>query len=160
RLLPSLRVLRDRQVSTGVVLTTLGGMALGGLGVLAPLRLSHLGASALVIAATFVVAGVGEVALSPWVGKLSDQRGMVAPARLLLAGGAAVSLAFPLPGQAAWLVALLAAGVPAFGSLSVPGSALLSVGADRLRLHQGVAFGLENLAWSGGQAAAAAAAGA
>jgi hypothetical protein len=141
------------------MLTMLGGIALGGLGVLAPLRLSALGAGALVIAGTFVVAGVGEVALSPWVGRLSDRRGPAAPARLLLATGVAVGLGFPLLGLAG-LVVLLAVGVPAYGSLGVPGSALLSAGADRLSLHQWAAFGLENLAWTGEQAAAAAAAGA
>ena len=40
---------RDRQVSTGMWLTMLAGLAFGVLDVLAPLRLSHLGATATVI---------------------------------------------------------------------------------------------------------------
>jgi MFS family permease len=49
--------------------------------------------------------------------------------------------------------------MPAYGSLSVPAAALLSDGAERMRLHQGAVFGLSSLAWSGGQAAASVAAG-
>ena len=160
RLLPGLRVLRDREVAVGIFLTMVGGMAIGMLDVLAPLRLSQLGAAALVIAGTFFAAGVGETLLSPLIGRLSDRRGAVATARRLLVAGVAVSLAFPLLGDAGWVVALLALGMPAYGSLCVPASALLSAGAERLRLHQGVAFGLENCAWSGGEFAAAAASGA
>jgi hypothetical protein len=69
-------------------------------------------------------------------------------------------LVFPVLGKAGWLVALLIAGVPAYGSLCVPGAALLSAGADRQQLHQAVAAGLGNLAWSGGEAVAAIGAGA
>ena len=155
QVLPGPRALRDRGLRAGILLTVVGGMAIGLFDVLGPLRLSQLGASALVIAGTFLLAGAAETRLSPLVGKLSDRRGEAAPARLLLLAGAAAALVFPMVGQAGWLVALLVVGVPAFGSLCVPGSALLSGGADRLRLHQGMAFGLGNLAWSGGQAAAA-----
>src|SRR5262249_2622710 len=88
----------------------------------------------------------------------SAGRGGGARARVGGAGGAAGGWGFRWWGLGG-LVVLLAVGMPAYGCLSVPGSALLSAGADRLRLHQGIAFGLENLAWSGGQAAAAGAAG-
>jgi MFS family permease len=158
-LLPRPRVLRDRGIAAGIFLTMIGGVAIGMLDVLAPLRLSQLGATALVIAGTFFAAGVGETLLSPLVGRLSDRRGAAAAARRLLVAGGAVSMAFPLLGRAGWVVALLALGMPAFGSLCVPGSALLSAGAERLRLYQGVAFGLGNCAWSGGEFAAAAAGG-
>jgi MFS family permease len=159
-LLPRLWVLRDRAVATGLGLTLLAGMALGVLEVLAPLRLSELGASALVIAGVFIAGGAGEAALSPLTGRLSDRRGEAAPARLLLAAGAGVSLAFPLVGRAGWLAVLLAVGMPAYGSLCTPASTLVSKAADRLRLHQGMVFGLTSLAWSGGQATASMAAGA
>jgi hypothetical protein len=41
-----------------------------------------------------------------------------------------------------------------------PASAMLSHGADRLGLNQGLAFGLANLAWATGQAVAAGGSGA
>jgi len=50
--------------------------------------------------------------------------------------------------------------MPAFGTLFTPATALLSAGAHRLQLNQGLAFGLANLAWASGQAIAAAASGA
>lgn len=61
----------------------------------------------------------------------------------------------PLLSPASLLVAVLIAGMPAFGTLFTPAAALLSEGAHRLELNQGLAFGLANLAWAGGQAFAA-----
>jgi hypothetical protein len=57
-------------------------------------------------------------------------------------------------------VALLVVGMPAFGTMFAPATALLSGGAHRLGLNQGLAFGLGNLAWATGQALAAVASGA
>jgi MFS family permease len=50
--------------------------------------------------------------------------------------------------------------MPAFGALFAPSSAMLSDSAHRLELHQGLAFGLANLAWAAGQTVAASASGA
>jgi predicted MFS family arabinose efflux permease len=158
--LPARRVLRDRGLAAGLALTALGGMTSGAIDVLAPLRLDRLGAAPAVVAGTWIAAGTAEVALSPWAGRLADRRGAAAAGRVLLAWAAAAVLAVPLAGRAGWLAVLLAAGVPACGSLCVPGAALLSTGADRLGLHQGTAAGLGNLAWSAGQAGSAMAAGA
>ncbi len=151
---------RDRQVGTGMWLTMLAGLAFGVVDVLAPLRLSRLGAITLVIGATFLASAAVEAALSPLVGRLSDRRGALLPIRLSLAGGVVVSLLAPVVTPAALLVALLIVGLPAFGTLFTPATALLSVGAHRLGLNQGLAFGLGNLAWAGGQAIAAAGSGA
>jgi|GEM_PF-346935 len=152
--------LRDRAVWAGVALMLLGGLAIGTFDVLAPLRLSQLGAGGLAIAGTFFVAGAAEMPLSPLMGRLAGRRGNAAPGRLLLAAAAVVGITFPQVGGWFAAAAVLAVGLPACGSLCVPGSALLSEGAERLGLHQGVAFGLGSLAWSGGQAAAALTAGA
>jgi MFS family permease len=151
---------RDYQVSTGMWLTMLAGLAFGALDVLAPLRLSHLGASATVIGATFLGAAAIESALSPLAGRLSDRRGALVPVRISLAVAVAVSLLAPVVAPAPLLVAFLIAGMPAFGTLFTPATALLSAGAHRLQLNQGLAFGLANLAWASGQAIAAAASGA
>ena len=150
--------LRDRQVSTGMWLTMLAGLAFGVVDVLAPLRLSQLGAMALVIGATFLASAAIEAALSPVAG-LSDRRGALFPIRLSLAGGVVVSLLAPLLAPAPLLIALLIIGMPAYGTLFTPATSLLSAGAHRLGLNQGLAFGLGNLAWASGQAFAAAASG-
>jgi MFS family permease len=151
--------LRDRQVSTGMWITTLAGLGFGVLDVLAPLRLNSLGASAVVIGAAFLGAAAVETALSPLVGRLSDRRGALTPIRISLTLAVALTLLAPLLAPAPVLVALLIVGMPAFGTLYTPAAALLSAGADRLRLNQGLAFGLSNLAWASGQGAGSAAGG-
>ncbi len=150
--------LRDRQVGTGMWITMLAGLGFGVLDVLAPLRLNSLGASAVVIGAAFLGASAVEAALSPLAG-LSDRRGALTPIRLSLAAAVALTLLAPLLAPAALLVALLVVGMPSFGTLYTPAAALLSAGADRLQLNQGLAFGLANLAWATGQGAGSAASG-
>jgi MFS family permease len=151
---------RDADVRAGMWLMTLTGLAFGVLDVLAPLRLSRLGAPALLIGATFLGAAAIEAVSSPLAGRLSDRRGPLVPVRVALLGAIAVSLLAPLAEPAGLLIAVLIAGVPAFGTMFTPAAALLSIGAQRLRLSQGLAFGLGNLAWAAGQGAAAAAGGA
>ncbi len=70
-----------------------------------------------------------------------------------------VSLLAPTLGMLRLLIPVLIVGMPAFGALFTPAMALLSHGADRLHLDQGLAFSLGNLAWAGGQAIAAAGSG-
>ena len=60
-----------------------------------------------------------------------------------------------------WLLVLvLICGMPAFGVLFTPAMTLLSEGASRLKIDQGLAFGVGNLAWAAGQAMSAAGSGA
>jgi MFS family permease len=151
--------LRDSQVSTGMWLTTLAGLGLGVVDVLVPLRLNSLGASAVVIGATFLATAAIEAGLAPLAGRLSDRRGALMPVRIALVGTITVSLLAPVLTPAALLVALLIVGLPSFGTLFTPSAALLSAGADRLQLNQALAFGLTNLAWASGQAVGAAATG-
>jgi hypothetical protein len=82
------------------------------------------------------------------------------PVRFSLAVAVAVSLLAPLLAPAALLVLVLVVGMPSFGTLYAPSAALLSAGADSLRLNQGLAFGLANLAWASGQGIGAVASGA
>ncbi len=160
RLAAAWPALRDREVATGMWLTMLPGLGVGVLDVLAPLRLGRLGATATVIGATFLGAAAIESALSPLAGRLSDRVGGLVPIRISLTAGVTVSLLAPLLAPAPVLVAVLIAGMPAYGTLFAPAAAMLSTGAHRLGLHQGIAFGLANLAWASGQAIAAAASGA
>ena len=151
---------RDPHVGVGMWLTLLAGVAFGVVDVLAPLRLSRLGVSAVMIGATFLASAAIEAGLSPMAGRLSDRRGELVPVRLSLAAGVAVSLLAPVVVPAPALIPVLIVGLPAFGTLFAPATALLSFGADRLGLNQGLAFGLGNLAWATGQAGGAAASGA
>ena len=151
---------RDHGMAAGLWLTAIAGIAFGVLDVLAPLRLNALGATPIVICATFLGSSALETGLSPLSGRLSDRRGRIFPIRISLLAGAAVSLLAPVLAPAAVLIAMLVIGMPAFGTLFAPSSAMLSDAAHRLELHQGLAFGLANLAWAAGQTVSASASGA
>ena len=152
--------LRDRRVGTGMWLTMLAGLAFGVVDVLSPLRLNALGASGLVIGATFLVAAAIEAALSPVAGRMADRRGALWPIQISLTAAIGVSLLAPVVQPAPVLVVFLIVGLPAFGTFYTPAAALLSAGADDLGLNQGLAFGLANLAWASGQALGSGAGGA
>ena len=137
----------------------IAGLGFGVVDVLAPLRLNQLGATATVIAATFLISAALESGLSPLAGRLSDRRGALLPIRIALSAAVAVSLLVPLLPSASSLVALLIVGMPAYGALFAPATALLSAGVDRLQINQGLGFGLQNLAWACGQALGASASG-
>ncbi len=152
--------LRDRQFAVGLWATMLAGLAFGVVDVIAPLRLSGLGADTKIIGAAFLGAAALESGLSPVVGRISDRLGALLPIRVSLVAAVPVSVAVALAAPAGWLVAVLIAGLPAYGTLFTPASALLSEGGQRFGLNQGIAFGLGNLAWASGQAVGATASGA
>src|SRR5580700_4583909 len=151
---------RDPRVGVGMWLTLLAGLAFGVVDVLSPLRLSRLGDSALLIGATFLASAAIEASLSPLAGRLSDRRGELVPVRVSLAAAIVVSLLAPVTVPVGLLMVVLIVGLPAYGTLFAPAAALISAGAQRLDLNQGLAFGLGNLAWATGQAVAAAGSGA
>jgi len=156
----ALPALRDRRVVTGCWLMALAGIAFGTIDVLAPLRLSRLGVSATLIAATFLCAALVESGLSPLAGRLSDRLGADRPLTVSLVFGAVCALLIPQLTSAPWLIVVLIAGTPFFGTIFAPASALVASGAQDLGLNQGIAFALSNLAWAAGQSVAASASGA
>ncbi len=142
----------EPRLRAGILFTFMPSMLFGVFEVLAPLRLSVLGASTVAIAVTFLVCTVAEATMSPLVGRLADRRGAYPVARLGLAACAVMAVVLSLPGSLVpYAIALVVACI-AFGWPWVPASALLSAGAASYELGQGVAFGLWNLAWGGGQA--------
>jgi MFS family permease len=149
----------DRRMRVGLWLTMLAGLSFGVLDVLAPLRLADLGATALVIAGTFLVSAGVEAGLSPLVGRVADRRGAVVPIRYSLTVAVAISLLAPTLASAWILIPVLIVGMPCFGTLFTPAMTLVSEGAQHQQLDQGLAFGLANLAWAAGQAVAAAGSG-
>jgi MFS family permease len=143
--------LRDRRVATGMWLTTLGALLYGTLAVLAPLRLSALGASNITVGAAFLV-GAGIAALaSPVVGRVSDRRGWRLPVLAGLSASTVWVVVLALPQSVALLFGCVVVADSLFG-LSYPSAgALISDGAEQRGLALGYAFGLFNLAWAGGQ---------
>ena len=146
----------DARMWAGLWFTALPSVVFGVLEVLAPLRLSALGAGAAAIAATFVVAAGIEATLSPVFGRLSDRHGPLRVARIGLAVSAVTTVCVALPGAALALAITVVAACVAAGSPWVPASSLLSAGASDYGLGQGIAFALWNLAWATGQAIGAA----
>jgi MFS family permease len=160
RLRAALPALRDPQVVAGLWLTALAGISFGVIDVLAPLRLGRLGVSATLIGVTFLGSSAIEASLAPVSGRLSDRRGPLVPLRIALTLAVAVSLLAPVVSPAPALIALLILGMPAYGTLFTPAMTLVSTGADRMQVNQGLLFGIDNLAWAAGQGIAAAAGGA
>jgi MFS family permease len=150
----------DRRLGIGLWLTMLAGLAFGVLDVLAPLRMANIGVAAQVIAGTFLASAGVEAALSPVAGRAADRRGAIVPIRCSLTGAVAISLLAPTLASAWVLIPVLILGMPSFGTLFTPAMTLVSEGAQLQGLDQGLAFGLGNLAWAAGQAAAASGSGA
>ena len=145
------RAVRAGPVRWGMWLMALPAAVSGLLNVLAPLRLHHLGAGALAIGATFLIAAGLEAALSPAVGRLSDRRGRILPMRFGLAATTVLLVSFTVPSSAlplALVVVLIAVALSAFWA---PSMALLSEAAEAGGLDQGLAAAAMNLAWAGGQ---------
>jgi MFS family permease len=152
--------LRDPRLATGMWLMGLAGIAFGVVDVLAPLRLSRLGASSTIIAATFLGAAVIESCVSPVAGRFSDRFGTRRPVLIGLAAGTLFGVLAWLPGSVPWLIAVLVLGMPFFGALYTPAAAMVSESAQDHKINHGIAFALTNLTWAAGQAIAASGSGA
>jgi DHA1 family solute carrier family 18 vesicular amine transporter 1/2 len=146
--------------ATGMWLMGLAGIAFGVVDVLAPLRLSRLGADSTVIAATFLCGAVIESCVAPVAGRFSDRFGPRRPVLIGLAAGTLFGVLVCLPGSVAWLIPVLVLGTPFFGSLYTPAAAMVSAAAQDQKVNHGIAFALTNLTWAAGQAVAASASGA
>jgi MFS family permease len=143
--------LSDSSVRTGLLLVTVPGLMFGTLSVLGPLRLDELGAGAAAIGATWLIAAGLEAVVSPAAGRFSDRRGRIAPLLGGLVSGAIVFAILPWPSTALAFAIVVILGTPAIGLLWAPAMAMLSDGAERVGLEQGLAFGLMNLTWATGQ---------
>jgi MFS family permease len=144
----------------GMWLMALPALLFGTLGVLAPLRLDDLGASGVAIGAVFLIGAGIEALVNPFVGRMADRHGRRLPALVALTASVAVTLLLPIPHRAWVLGVVVIAGAVSFGALWTPAMALISDGAERSGLDQGLAFGLVNLAWALGQVTGSAAGGA
>lgn len=147
-----LQALRSRQVLAGAWLVGLPAAFVGVFDVLVPLRLDDLGATTALIAGVFLVAAAVEAVVSPVVGRLSDRRGRLLPVRAGLVGVVVGALLLPTPGLVWPLAGLTVVAAAAAGIMMTPASAMLSDGAEKAGVAQGMAFGVLNLAWAGGQA--------
>ena len=146
-----LEELRRPGIALGMWLVTLPALASGMINVLAPLRLSALGASAAGIGATFLIAAGAEAVISPAVGHLSDRRGRMFPLRIGLAAAAFVLLWFTISATVLVVAGVVVLAAVALGSFWAPAMAMLSDAAEARGIGLGYAMALINLAWATGQ---------
>jgi predicted MFS family arabinose efflux permease len=147
----ALAALGDPRMLAAIWLVTLPGLAFGTIGVLGPLRLDDLGATALVIAVVFTAAGVLEMLVNPVAGRVSDRRGRLAPLLAAMGGATLLILLVPVAGTVALLGAAILLVNPVIGIVWTPAMALLSDGASDRGVPQGLAFSLSNATWGAGQ---------
>jgi MFS family permease len=137
----------------GLWLMLLPALLFGVLTVLVPLELDRLGWAAVAIGGLFLASAAVEGVINPFVGRIADRRGALRPVRFALAAGVGVSLALAWADTPALVAAFVLAAAVAYGALFTPGLALVSRGADRAGLPQGLAFGITNAGWALGAAA-------
>jgi MFS family permease len=142
------RAFADPRFIGGLWLTLLPAFFFGVLEILAPLSLADAGWGAVAIAGAFVAAGLLEVAVSPLLGRLSDQRGRLYPVRLALFGSIAAAIALAVASRPIVIVALILVGAVTFSGFTTPGMALVSDRAEIAGLPQGLGFGVMNTAWA------------
>jgi MFS family permease len=128
----------------------LPALLFGVLAVLVPLELGDAGWGAAAIAGLFIAAAAVEMVVAPVLGRFSDRRGRLLPLRLAACGAIAVTVGLALADRPGLIAPLVVAAAIAFGSFWAPAMALLSDGAERIGLAQGLAFGLMNAAWGAG----------
>ncbi len=139
-------------VRLGSWLIMLEAGTLGALGTLLPLRLSRFGASGVAVGATFLLASVMSVLLTPAIGRLVDRRGPRAPLCVGLAATALLLALLPLPGSALALaiVSIAAIGGP-LTAYTIPAMALITDYAERRGIALMLVSMLLNLAWAIGE---------
>lgn len=145
-----LAALRQPLLLGALWMMVLPAILFGVVAVLVPLELGDAGWSAAAIAVLFIGAAAVEMVVAPLFGRFSDRRGRLLPLRLALAGSIVVTVGLALAGGPIAIAPLVVAAAIAFGSFWAPAMALLSDGAERIGLAQGLAFGLMNAAWGGG----------
>jgi MFS family permease len=145
------RAMLSRPVLVAFWLVVVPAMFSGTFNVLVPLRLDDLGASGIGIGAFFLVLAAIEAVLSPPVGRLSDQRGRLAPVRAGLLCGAVSAALLAVPDTIAGLTIVSLLGIATWALIYTPSMALLSDESERAGLNLAFATGLVNLSWAGGQ---------
>lgn len=125
-------------------------MLFGLVDVLLPLGIDNLGGGAGVIAAGFTMGATLEAGIAPVVGRISDRIGRLRPYSAGMLICAAAILVVPPAGAVAVLVGVLVVFAVGAGICFTPSMAMLSDSAEATGLHQGIAAGLTNMAWSSG----------
>lgn len=150
RLRDLLSAVRRPEVAVPGWLVAAAGVAFGTVAVTGPLELADLGAGGAVVSATFLCAAFAEVVVTRLAGSASDRHGHLAPIRIGLVLAAAFAALLAAPAAVFPMALVIVALTAAVSIFLVPGFALISAGAQRTGLQQGLAFGLTNILWAAG----------
>ena len=142
------RAFADRAFIGGLWLNTLPALLFGVLVVLVPLRLDNGGFTPFAIGAVFLVAGLLETVVNPFLGRFSDRRGRLLPIRVALAASVAVAVALAVTRDPYPLAVITVLAAIAFGAFYTPGMALVSDRTETAGLSQALGFGIMNTAWA------------
>ena len=138
------RAFRDRRFVGGLWLNALPALLFGMLVVLAPLALDDAGWSTLLIATVFFAAGLVEVVLNPYLGRLTDRHGRLLPIRIALTGSVAVAVALAVATEPLLIAFLVGAAALTLrravharhGAHVAPGRVRGSAAGARVRDHE------------------------
>jgi len=138
----------DRAFVGGLWLTMLPAFFFGVLDLLVPLALDDGGYGAFAIGTVFVVAGLAEMAVGPFAGRVSDRRGRAFPIQVSLGCGVVTAALLALVSTPIVLMLLAVAAAVSFGSIYTPGMALVSDRAEATGVALALGFGVMNTAWA------------
>ena len=155
-----LRTIATRPIVIAAALLTIPSIEFGATGVLVPLRIDELGGGAGVIALGFTLGAAMEASFSPISGRLADRRSWREP---YIAGLALTAVPIAVIAVVATLpltvVAVVVASIGA-GVCFTPATKRISDQTEATGLHLGMAAGVTNIAWAGGEVLGAGAGGA
>jgi len=141
-------------------LVALPAAAFAAIAVVGALRLDDLGASGVVVGATFLAGAVIEASISPSIGRWSDRRGRLVPIRAGLLSSAVALVLFTLPQTVALLSLAMVVVTVTLVFFWGPAIALLADATEAAGLHLAIGFAFVNLSWAAGQVVGSAAGGA
>jgi MFS family permease len=145
------RALRRRPVLLAGAFLAVPSVEFGAIGVLVPLEIDDLGGSAFVIALGFTIGAAIEAMLSPRAGRYADRHSWVAPyAAGLLISAVALGTIGAVSVLAIVVAAVVGTSIGA-GISFTPATKGVSDAIEATGLHQGMAAGITNFGWAGGE---------
>ena len=152
-------MLRSPQIRLGAWLILLEAATIGATSALLPLRLSHFGASGILVGAVFLLSSLMSMTVATPIGRTVDRRGAAAPLCVGLTLTAVLMALLPLPRDAVLLaiVSVIALGGP-LTAYTIPALTVITDAAERLGIPLVVATMTLNLAWAIGEVVGAPAA--
>lgn len=150
--IPLRALVGNPRVRLGFWLILLEAATLGALGTLLPLRLSHFGASGVLIGLTFLASSLMAALLARPIGRAVDHRGARLPLVAGLCATAVLLATLALPRSVAGLAVLgvITLGGP-LSAYTIPGMSLMTDATEKMGVALAFASMMLNIAWALGE---------